>query len=322
MGRFVLFLVISFSSLGLVVWLVFPNYVEIVESENALPPRTIESIAEWQIALAREGFSSGSIDGVWGEQTRQALLAYQSRHRLPRSGAFDAATAKRLKIQEPVFETRRLSKGDFDQLGPKPSSWRERGQLDRMRYYSILEMLAEESHSHPDFIIQLNADVEWTKLKPGANIQVPRVPPITIPSLAASIRIRLSSRTLQVYGYNDQLLFHCPVSIAQRVEKRPVGELRVSVTARDPNYTFKPEILTSVAQREGIAKRFVIPPGPNNPVGNAWIGLNLPGYGIHGTPEPEKVGRTESHGCFRVANWDATTLLGVAEINLPVYVEP
>jgi lipoprotein-anchoring transpeptidase ErfK/SrfK len=154
-------------------------------------------------------------------------------------------------------------------------------------------MLAEESHSHPDFIIQLNPDVEWKKLKPGEKIQVPRVPPITIPSLVASIRIRLSSRTLQVYGYDDQLLFHCPVSIAQRVEKRPSGELRVSVTARDPNYTFNPEILSAVAQR-----------------------------GIHGTPEPEKVGRTESHGCFRVVNWDATTLLGVAEIDLPVYVEP
>jgi lipoprotein-anchoring transpeptidase ErfK/SrfK len=71
-----------------------------------------------------------------------------------------------------------------------------------------------------------------------------------------------------------------------------------------------------------LGRKLILPPGPNNPVGRAWIGLSLPGYGIHGTPDPEKVGRTESHGCFRLANWDAIALLGLVSIGLPVIVEP
>lgn len=288
----------------------------------ALPARSIEATTEGQIALAREGFSPGSIDGVWGEQTRQALLAYQRRHQLPRSGAFDSRTAESLKIQEPVFGKRRLRQDDIDQLVPAPQSWRERGQLGFLGYHSILELVAEESQSDPDFIVELNPDLDWGKIRPGIEVTVPRVPPFKIRSRAAYIRIWLSSHLLQVYGYDDRILFHCPVSIAQRVDKRPSGELRVSVSIENPNYTFNPEILTTVARSEGITNRFVVQPGPNNPVGIAWIGLDLPGYGIHGTPDPEKVGRTESHGCFRVANWNAKVLLDVVHIDLPVYIEP
>ena len=70
-----------------------------------------------------------------------------------------------------------------------------------------------------------------------------------------------------------------------------------------------------------MKRKLIIPPGPNNPVGVAWVGLSLPGYGIHGTPEPEKVGRTESHGCFRLANWNAATFSKSSWIGMPVYVE-
>ena len=120
----------------------------------------------------------------------------------------------------------------------------------------------------------------------------------------------------------DRILFHAPVSIARRVDKRPSGELEVAVRVADPNYTFNPEILAGTAAREGITGKFIIQPGPNNPVGSVWIGLNLPSYGIHGTPEPEQVGRTESSGCFRLANWNAETLLGLVHDGMPVYVEP
>ena len=67
--------------------------------------------------------------------------------------------------------------------------------------------------------------------------------------------------------------------------------------------------------------KLILPPGPNNPVGVAWISLDLPGYGIHGTPSPEHVGRTESHGCFRLANWNAEYLLRLVNVGTPVYVE-
>ena len=118
------------------------------------------------------------------------------------------------------------------------------------------------------------------------------------------------------------LLAHFPCSIAARVEKRPVGELHVIVIAPNPNYTFDPELFPESAEARQLNQKLVLPPGPNNPVGVAWIGLDKPGYGIHGTPNPEQVGRTESHGCFRLANWDAEYLSHFVWVGMPVFVEP
>jgi lipoprotein-anchoring transpeptidase ErfK/SrfK len=66
----------------------------------------------------------------------------------------------------------------------------------------------------------------------------------------------------------------------------------------------------------------MLPPGPNNPVGVAWVGLNRSGYGIHGTPKPEEVGRTESHGCFRLANWNAEYFAQLVSIGTTVFIDP
>ncbi len=117
-----------------------------------------------------------------------------------------------------------------------------------------------------------------------------------------------------------------PIQEAQRllarVEKRPAGELHVTAIAENPNYTFNPEVFPESAEARELGRKLILPPGPNNPVGTAWISLDLPGYGIHGTPSPEQVGRTESHGCFRLANWNASYLVKLVWVGMPVYVEP
>ena len=115
---------------------------------------------------------------------------------------------------------------------------------------------------------------------------------------------------------------YCTGSIAERVEKRPVGDLQVEVVVKSPNYTFNPELFPESAEAKTLKTRLVLPPGPNNPVGTAWIGLNRSGYGIHGTPKPEDVGITESHGCFRLANWNAEYLRQMVSVGIPVSVEP
>jgi lipoprotein-anchoring transpeptidase ErfK/SrfK len=132
----------------------------------------------------------------------------------------------------------------------------------------------------------------------------------------------LFEKVLQTFDENTNLLAHFPCSIAQRVEKRPIGQLRVAVLAPNPNYTFDPEVFPESAEAQELGRKLILPPGPNNPVGTVWIGLDKPGYGLHGTPHPEQVGRTESHGCFRLANWNAEYLLTMMWVGMPVYVEP
>ena len=300
----------------------WPQLRNLTDFSKGSSARAINGTAELQIALARVGFSPGSIDGASGTQTQAALLAYQTSHGLPRSGAFDADTAQLLQIQEPVFITRRLRTDDFAAIGRKPQDWRARGELGRMRYNSLLEMVAEQAQCDPDYIASLNPGINWDQLDTGNKVRIPHVPAFRVQQAAAYIQITLAKRTLRVFSADHRLLFHCPVSIARRVDKRPSGELRVKVRVDQPNYTFNPAILTNTAQREGITQKFIIQPGPNNPVGTVWIGLNLPSYGIHGTAEPEKVGRTESSGCFRLANWNAQTLLDAVHLNMPIYVEP
>jgi lipoprotein-anchoring transpeptidase ErfK/SrfK len=143
------------------------------------------------------------------------------------------------------------------------------------------------------------------------------------PAVGASafVRISLSGRTLDVFDAETNLLAHFPCSIAARVEKRPLGDLHVAAVAHNPNYTFDPDIFPESAEARGLGRKLVLPPGPNNPVGTAWVGLDRAGYGIHGTPRPEEVGRTESHGCFRLANWNAELLARLVSIGTPVLVE-
>ena len=292
------------------------------QRQRAIPGRPVMNDVELQIALARKGFSPGSIDGHLGQQTRQALSAYQASNNLSISGIFDAESQEQLKIQDPVFTQRPITRADFSQIGPRPKTWRARGQLDRMRYNSLLEMIAEQSQSDPDYIAAINPNTDWNRIHPGDYVQVPRIPAHQIGANAERIQISLSKRILQVLSPDGRILFHSPVSIARKAEKRPQGQLFIKVRVENPNYTFNPAILSSAAAREGITQKFIIQPGPNNPVGNVWIGLNLPSYGIHGTPTPEQVGRTESSGCFRLANWNAQALLHASRVGMPVYVTP
>jgi lipoprotein-anchoring transpeptidase ErfK/SrfK len=202
-----------------------------------------------------------------------------------------------------------------------PTTWLGKSEEVTLGFGSALELVAERYRASPKFIQKLNPDVDWSGLLPGAVIKVPAVEQALIEKTAAGIVIRLAARELEVMDQDDRVIAHFPVSIARMVEKRPVGELHVIVVIRGPNYTFDPDVFPESPEAQELGRKLVLPPGPNNPVGRAWIGLDRPGYGIHGTPDPEKVGRTESHGCFRLANWDALTLLDLVSVGMPVVVE-
>jgi lipoprotein-anchoring transpeptidase ErfK/SrfK len=182
--------------------------------------------------------------------------------------------------------------------------------------------VAERTHTHPRLIRRLNPQVEWPAAAAGLPVVVPNTMPPVVSNKAAKVRISLWARALRAYDVQGGLLAHFPCSIARRVDKRPVGTLRVVLIIRNPSYTFNPEVFPESAEGRRLKRKLLLPPGPNNPVGTAWIGLDRPGYGIHGTPRPEEVGRTESHGCFRLANWNAELLTDLVSVGTPVVVEP
>ena len=288
----------------------------------ALAPTPVTSWLEAQIALARAGFSSGPIDGVGGPQSAAALRAFQESNDLPATGALDAATRTRLALTSAPLTQLVLSPEDLTRLQPLAPTWLGKSQQTALDYETALELVAERTHASPNLIRRLNPDVNWAEPAADTPLVVPAIPRLPKTKKAARVMIQLAAHTLEIFDADGSVIAHFPVSIASRVEKRPVGELHVTVVARNPDYTFNPEVFPESEEARSLGRKLILPPGPNNPVGLAWIGLDLPGYGIHGTPKPEQIGRTESHGCFRLANWDALTFLDLVWTGLPVVVEP
>jgi len=277
---------------------------------------------EAQIALARIGFSGGSIDGVPGAQSRAALRAFQENEGLEPSGALDEVTRSRLVLIGPALKEHVLTDDDFADLQPVGQTWLEKSQQVTLAHATVLERLAERAHAHPNLLRRLNSGIDWMRVGPGARVIAPAIGQVEPVTPIAHLHIRLGDRVLQARDVSGRLVVHFPVSIARDVAKRPVGELRITVVIPNPDYTFNPEVFPESEEARRLGRRLMLSPGPNNPVGIAWIGLDRPGYGIHGTPQPEQVGRTESHGCFRLANWDAATLLRLVWVGLPVMIEP
>lgn len=282
----------------------------------------VQSVFDAQVALYREGIASGSIDGALGSQTRAALEAFQRIHGLPVTGALDEATKRHLVLEESPVTNYVVSASDLGRLRPLSKTWMGKSQQDRLDFETILELVSEKGHAHPREIRLLNPGVDWDHVYAGQVLKIPASEYPVPKEKASFLRIYLSRRVLEAYDAETNVMAHLPVSIARRVEKRPVGQLHVQTVAVRPNYVFNPDIFPESAEAKTIGRKLVLPPGPNNPVGLVWIGLDRSGYGIHGTPKPEEVGRTESHGCFRLANWNAEFLVKLVWVGMPVWVEP
>ncbi len=299
-----------------------PPQADATQGSVPLTGPPVKSALEMQIELHRRGFSTGSIDGVAGAQTAAALSAFQRGAGIADTGILDLATRDRLRLTAPALGQYTFTIDDLAGLHPVPSTWLEKSQLTALGYATALELVAERYHAHPNLIRRLNPKINWASVLPGTIINVPAVDNVTVDGTAAQIVITLGTRELEVFDNVSRVIAHFPVSIAKMAEKRPIGDLHVTVIIPNPDYTFDPDVFPESAEAKSLGRKLVVPPGPNNPVGIAWIGLDRTGYGIHGTPEPELVGRTESHGCFRLANWDALTLIGLVHVGMPVSVEP
>lgn len=278
---------------------------------------TLRRNVAWQIALERVGFSPGLIDGRIGPKTELATREFQRVHGLPLTGRLDKATEAALEVSpERAFGVYEITDADLREIGPLPSSWLAKSKLDRLGHENLTAVLGEKFHCAGHLLQTLNPGVAINSLKPGAKVIVPIVETGTSAVVARRVEVNLTEKVIRVIDGKDQLagLFYC--SVARDKAKLPQGEARVVVIAQNPDYSFKPEMWPEV--KEKITSVLRIPPGPRNPVGRCWIGLSLPGYGMHGTPNPELIGKTGSHGCFRLTNWDAIRLSRMVRVGTPV----
>jgi lipoprotein-anchoring transpeptidase ErfK/SrfK len=284
-----------------------------------------------QICLDREGYSCNTIDGVWGEKSKHALNYYSSSRGIQKpfstpEKAFDTLFPN----SENLFKIEVVTEKDLASLVSIPSTPAEKAKLERLGYESIKEMFAERGHLSTRALERMNVGVDWENIKPGLKLVIPSFPSIKehlsswprransekFP-IASRIEISLSLFHIRVYGEKGNLIALFPCSIAKNKSKRPSqGTLKVTTIIANPNYTYTPDY-TAPGQK---IRRHILPEGPNTPIGVAWIGLNLPGYGIHGTPSPQTVGCAESHGCFRLSNWNAARLYSMCPVGTSVII--
>ncbi|MBB2961590.1 lipoprotein-anchoring transpeptidase ErfK/SrfK [Methylobacterium sp. R2-1] len=273
-----------------------------------------------QVMLDRARFSPGAIDGRDGENLRRAIAAFAAAQGLPAGDRLTRAVFDRLQAtsKDPVVTQYTITEEDVK--GPfverMPSKMQEQADVGPMRYTNTREMLAERFHMQRDLLSAINPNVPLDKA--GGTLVVAAVPPLGegkvegAPLAPKVTRIEVDKRTKRVraYGADGKLAADYPASIGSSEKPAPDGSAKVKAVAFDPWYTYNPKY-----RFEGVTakKKFSIHPGPNNPVGLVWIDLSIPSYGIHGTPDPEKVGKTESHGCIRLTNWDARDLASQTE---------
>lgn len=295
---------------------------------SAQPQAIDGQILHAQVLLDRAGFSPGPIDGRTGISFEDAIVNFQRARGLQVTKRLDTPTRQAL-LQDRSPSTRRLRidqrdiEGQF--INPLPKDASEQARLPSIAYRNPLEKLAEKFHTTPAAIVALNSPD--TVLRAGTVLQLPNVLPTSrtyeglkpehaqvFSDLNVSgsypanqgdrIVVDKSERVLQVFN-GDRIVASFPVSMGSKKDPLPLGTWKVTTFSYLPPFKYQPELLLNAPKD---AKEEMLPPGPNGPVGIAWLDITKEHYGIHGTPEPQTLGRAESSGCVRMSNWDVARL--------------
>lgn len=282
-----------------------------------------------QVILDSLGFSPGIIDGREGQSLTAALRGFQTSRNLPVTGKLDRRTLEALhqyRERRPLAQVTieaAMLRGPF--INPLPDDPEKQAELPALAYTRPLEKLAEMFHTTPEVLVELNPG--GATIKPGATFRFPNVLPQsreyrgdwkpewrqTLSDLniearqpeGAHIVVDKSEKVLKVFDSEDRLVAQFSATMGSQHDPLPIGSWKINVIDTNPKFHYNPDLFWDA---EADDEKALLPAGPNGPVGVVWLDLSKEHYGIHGTPEPQNIARTQSHGCIRLTNWDAARL--------------
>ena len=282
-----------------------------------------------QVILGKLGFSPGVLDGKRGRSLVAALKGFQAARGLKTTGEMDRATLQALHPYRQWRPVKALVVSQSTSAGPwtspMPKEPADQAKLPRLGYRNLVEKLSEQFHTTPDVLIALNG--RDASVGAGARLLFPNALPLsraypetlkadwrqTLNDLNVSAEQPVAERVvvdksegvLKVYGAGDKLVAQFPATMGSEHDPLPIGRWTIKGAAYNPPFNYNPDLFWDADAGD---KKVRLPPGPNGPVGVVWLDLSKEHYGIHGTPEPQTIGRAESHGCIRLTNWDAARL--------------
>ena len=272
-------------------------------------------VIKLQILLDKANISPGAIDGRVGDNLKSALREFETKSHLPADGIIDRDVWKLLnKGAEDVLVSYDITAEDAEGpfVGSIPEDFAEMARLDRLSYTSPAELLAEKFHMHIKLLRALNPGAHFDQK--GEQIIVANVKG-AMPKSIARLDVDIGKSVVRGFAQDESLVVAYPATVGSDENPSPSGRMKVKALVKNPKYFYRPK---KNFQQGDNDQPLDIPPGPNGPVGSIWIDLSKEGYGIHGTAEPELIGKTSSHGCVRLTNWDAEELSELVHRGMPV----